>query len=576
MINFTQMIVRPYFYDLWDYIINFGALEGYQFEYEVNLFFKKNDYKTLLEDYDLGKKYFKGLSGVEHEIDLFVYNKNMKELVIGECKTGIRVKSKDIINFVFKCNDVLNIIENDFESDYITRLYLSLNKLPLDGYRICWYYGIIPFEFAVDGVPIYLQDNVFKNMITEIILKYYCDPIDRKLLIDLNNDVRKNTLNIIKKIKFYQEYDWKNDLKIRNNFNELLDIVNNINYKLKQIELYNEPIYDLLVNEILSKKIKSRARYLRRKRYFLQQLEEKVDRINDYIIIKNLLEKKAHSSIIKKIMPNQYLFIKIIKKIINEGFDNIEEYHEILTKHFKIKKSKINQYHYRLFTPALTILNENDIKIFMNFMINIVKIWYTDLNLTLSRHIIKSILRKDILNSSELNKYLKKLNNLVNLPWDINEYDIIKYTKPGELQYLHKFLPYHASSRYLADLINCNIISDMDTYKKYTEYFVNMFWLENDPDYVSVLYSSPMTEKTRNYFISNGIDIITTRRIYYPEYSKITPFHTYAIDSVRDEIQRDIRICDFCGLKTTEHFNYISGISYYLCDKCYEVFFENI
>lgn len=566
---------RPYFFNLWNFISNFGRLKGYDFEIKINTFFKKNDFMLLNNESQIGKKYVKGKSGVYHEVDLLAYSTHTRELVIGECKSSRRIKTNEVINFVYKCDDVLDILVKKFEPLILTKLFFSLYPFPLDGYRICWYNGIIPFEFSIDSAPIFLLDKIFVSRINEIIFNHFCDPQKRKMLIEKYNEISKNIKKIMKNINFFQEYDWKHDRNMKNDFNNMLNNVDEIDFNLKQIEMYKEPIYNVLIKEIISNKIKTRRNYVWRKRYFMHKINEKVDRINDYKLIKRLLIENIPVNKISKIMPTQYLHTKIILDILNKNISKYIDYVNLLKKH-SIKDSKIDQYHYKLITPALFLLNQDDVKTFFNFIIKILNTSFLDLHFTLCRHIIKSLLRKDILNSIDFYNYIQNINNIINMPWDINEYDIVKYAKSPELDYLHKLIPFYVSSRYLADLIINDEIIDLDTYNQYKDYLVNIFWLDADLDYLSVIYSSPITTKIRDFFISNGIDIIHTRRIYYPKYSKITAFLDIAIDIIKNDITRDVRICDFCGLYSTEHFKYLAGISYYLCDECYKHFFDDI
>jgi len=565
------MEMHPSFFPLWQDITSKKDYTGLEFENRINAFFSNNDFHLVYEDEEFGKnKYIVGKSGVSHEIDLVAFEVKTKELIIGECKTSKKIKTNDVINFIFKCDDIMEILIKKYHPLVITKCFFSLYPFPLDGYRLCWFSGVIPFELSVESVPIFIQHQVYRAYINKIITNPYCESHDRIFLDDAYNEILNNVNNKLNSINFYEEYDWKQDRIMKNDFTNKLNAYYDIVYKINQVQRYQQPIYEILIYEILSGKIRTRQYYIKRTRYFLHKIHERIDRINEYVIIKKILNQKHSINTVKNIMPKEYLYTKIVYGILNE-VHNYDDYKKLLIKH-SIKSSIFNIFHYRLITPAFFLLPEEQLKQFLTIIKQFSNI--SVLNYNICRHIIKSILRKDIINSVEFYNYLERINRIVNFPWEINEYDIVKYSKSPEVDHLNKMIPFFASSRYLADLILNDEILDLDTYNQYKEYLVNIFWLDADPDYLSVLYSSPETTPVSDFFTSHNIDVIETRHIFIPEYSTISSFLRDTVDAIKNDTSRDERLCDYCGLDVTEHIRFVAGKSYNLCDNCYNLIFS--
>lgn len=560
-------MIPEYALDLWKILLDVKKLKGLEFESEVNNSLEEIGFRKLTR-HKAGRNYIKGASGVTHEIDICAYNADSNELLIGECKTSRLIRYRNVLNFIAKSKDIVDRFTKEVSPTKVTKILIATNDFDPNGYKICWFYGIIPFQCS-NPVPIFLASRIIENQMAEIEKSGYSSLKIRSGLSASASEIVKETDSFWSGVGAGKQYDLKADKKLRPKIYDLHATLTQVQKILVQLRELGYRIPEYLANLVLSGEIKDRESYVEAKSQLLQRFDLASASLSDYDILITLYRQECEPSSVKAILPHQFHCYEIAERILNQEIDSAMKFWKATKAHKK------RVHHYTVMQAAFSTMKEKELQRIVDFYIENLKISYNELRYVSSRHILREMAGYRISNTEDLESYIKRTNRIFRFRLPLSSTDLVRYAKYHELKrVLGLYFPYLNASRSIADLIILgNIRSSRDLNYVRVE-IMDLYWLDQRPSYNSILEVSPVTDRVQRFFRRLGVFLEP----------KIFSHHRELVKADKDlgEIVRSIaatritkaKLCKACGKRIASRLIKIALEPTLVCNNCFDLFKE--
>jgi len=558
-----------YMLELWKKVTEIRNFKGYQFESQLDPFLKTIGFTNLTQN-ELGKKYVEGASGVSHEVDICAFNPDTKELLIGECKTGQIVRYGDILKFIVKSQDLSDKLTIRLNPYKVTKVIISTNNIDANGYKICWFYGIIPIQCSL--IPFYLARPIIQEKMENIEKSEF---FTHKTKEDINNTAS----NILNKIDSYlinvgigKQCNLKLEKEINSEINDIDLTLTEYKSTLDQLNELGFRIPTYLANLIISGKVQTRQSYIEAKNQLLYKFRLGINSLSDYEILKLLIKDPININIVSTILPLSFYSYQIAASVSNREIQSADDFRERLQTFKKLSGVHLNNW--SIMEAAYMTMEEEQISKLVNFYIQYLEYEFTQLRYEQSRHIIKQLKRKGNWTSQQLLSYISKTNNIARFSPLLSSTDIVRYAKGKEFKILIKYFPREIASRWIADLIILNKIHSKSDYSLACEEVSDLYWLDQIPSYKEITDTSPVTKKTLGFFNKIGIYVKPTMIIEHEEVVSVNKEIEYFSNLIRTRKITNTRLCKSCRRNVSSRMVKVALDFIPVCKECYNFLYK--